>query len=117
MVPAPPEAIMGIVFSVDILARASFAKPDLEPSWSIEVNSISPAPRLAHSLDQSNKSSSVANLPPFRCTFQDFEMTLASMATTRHCEPNSLAISLISSGLRTVAELTDTLSAPALRRV
>ena len=35
------------------------------------------------------------------------------MATTAHCEPNSAAISVMSSGRSTAAVLTDTLSAPA----
>ena len=45
MVPAPPEAMTGIESSVLSLARASQAKPCLQPSWFMLVKRISPAPR------------------------------------------------------------------------
>ena len=51
--------------------------------------------------------------PPATWTSQPPSRRLASIASTTHWAPNTCAISSISSGRSTAAELTATLSAPA----
>ena len=57
--PAPPDAITGIFTILDNLLNALFENPFLVPSWSIDVNKISPAPLFSTSLAQSNNLISV----------------------------------------------------------
>ena len=45
VLPAPPDAMMGIESLSLSIASASQANPVLTPSWSMLVNNISPAPR------------------------------------------------------------------------
>ena len=78
------------------------------------VSRISPAPRSAPSRAHSTASLPVATRPPFRNTSNPPSgVRFASIASTTHCAPNVSASSSTSSGRRTAAEFTDTLSAPA----
>ena len=81
----------------------------------MEVSRISPAPRSSALLAHSTASMPVDLVPPWVKTSQWSSTLLPSMATTTHCLPKLSAHSEMMSGFFTAAELTDTLSAPALR--
>ena len=86
----------------------------------MDVSRISPAPsastRWAHADGVDARGGAAAvdeDLEAVTIRAGSTGRALASMATTTHWEPNSVAISETSSGRSTAAEFTDTLSAPA----
>ena len=85
--PAPPEAMTGTFTNPLNRAIASQANPRFVPSWSIEVNNISPAPRSPTSSAQVYNSLSVLSLPPLLYTHHSSFSYRASIATTIHCFP------------------------------
>ena len=68
----------------------------------------------SHSFAQAMASICMSMRPPFTTTVKPpSDFLLASIATTTHWLPNLSAASLINCGLRTAAEFTEILSAPA----
>ncbi len=114
--PAPPEAITGIFVARETVLVSSRSNPPWTPSVSIEVSRISPAPsasaRTAHSMASMPSSS---RPPRVKTCHLPGATRLASMASTVAWEPNSRLSSVSSSGRRTAAVFTETLSAPAMR--
>src|SRR5258708_20767277 len=131
--PAPPEAITGIDTAPAMEAVSSQSKPCLVPSQSIEVRSISPAPRDSASRAHSRSFMPAGLRPPFTqisamlpilfcssfASVASFAVKCfavvrrASIATITACDPKREAISPIRPGEAMAAELMDTLSAPA----
>ena len=115
MLPAPPDAITGMLTASLTLRVMSMAKPFLVPSLFMEVSRISPAPLRSPSRAQSTVWSVVAVRPPWTYTIHSpFSSSLVSMARTTHWLPNCPAISVISLGFSTAEVFRLTLSAPAL---
>ena len=93
-------------------------KPCLVPSRSIEVNKISPAPLAAAVSAKATASMPVGLRPPWvKICHSPGATVLASIAQTMHWLPNRSAAVLRTSGLATAAELNETLSAPASKRL
>ena len=83
------------------------------PSASIDVSRISPAPRSSASRAHSTVPRAVSVVPARVRTLPPS----VSIATTTACEPSFAASSVIRLGPASAAELTETLSAPALRQL
>src|SRR5680860_376859 len=95
---------------------SSRSKPYLVPSLSIEVKSISPAPRPTASCAHSTTSRPVDFRPPLTYASQhggSEDTCLASMATTMHCEPKRRAQDVRMVGSSRAAEFKETLYAPS----
>ena len=85
--PPPPEATTG-TDTREATSRVSCRSyPMREPSRSMLVSRISPAPRRAHSAAHSTASRSLANLPPCVYTRHPPPSRAASMLATRHWLP------------------------------
>ncbi len=85
IVPAPPDAITGILTSSPIFLLSMLSNPALVPSASIEVTSNSPAPLLYASFAHSSASIPVSLRPPWVKICHLSSATLfASIATTIH---------------------------------
>src|SRR5680860_917948 len=92
--PTPPLAMTGTLTALLTFRVSSRSKPSLVPSLSIEVKSISPAPRPTASCAHSTTSRPVDFRPPLTYASQhggSEDTCLASMATTMHCEPKRRA--------------------------
>src|SRR5271157_2633197 len=112
--PAPPLAITGTCVARDTAAVSAQSNPPCTPSVSMEVGRTSPAPSCSPRAAQATASIPSSSRPPRVNTCQPPpEWRRASIARTTACAPNSPESSVISSGLRTAAVLTETLSAPA----
>ena len=114
--PAPPDAITGTRTAPATRAVSSSSNPSRVPSRSTEVSRISPAPAATPRRAQSIASSPVCFRPPSTTTsYEPSPRRWASIARTAACWPARAAISPRSSGRRTAAVFTATLSAPARR--
>ena len=135
--PAPPLAITGTDTRSEMARTSSTSYPLCWPSVSMLVTSSSPAPRAAARSAHFSASMPVAFRPPCVYTSQadsgssarvlsstsgdckaaslalPLAIRLTSMATTMHWLPKKSDASRTSSGSRTAAVLSETLSAPA----
>ena len=116
--PAPPEAMIGILTSLRTARIISRSKPSLVPSASIELSRISPAPSCSARLTHQMASMPVDLRPPIVVTSKPDCVCCspfsrrASTESTSTWLPKRSATRLISDGSLMAAVLTPTLSAP-----
>jgi len=114
-VPAPPEAITGMLTASAIALVIGMSYPAWVPSASILVGRICPAPRSSAFFAQSTASIPVGIVPPATITSKpegNFELVFVSIAIVILSLPNSFAASLTKPGFLTAAVLMDTPDAP-----
>src|ERR1017187_653322 len=114
--PAPPLAMIGMWVARETARVRRQSNPSCTPSVSMEVSSTSPAPSASPRAAHATASMRSSSRPPrvYTC-HPPGPWRRASIASTTACAPNSLLSSVISSGRRTAAVFTVTLSAPDMR--
>src|ERR1039458_982345 len=110
------RSMMGMWVARETALVRAQSKPSCTPSVSMEVSSTSPAPSASPRAAHATASACSSSRPPrVKTCHPPGPWRRASIASTTACAPNSLLSSVMSSGRRTAAVLTVTLSAPDMR--